>query len=258
LEAGNRCFDENLPEEINRRIVDHTSDINLCYTEHARRNLIVEGLPKDRIFVVGSPMKEVFYANASLLDDDSIMSKVCVDKKKYILLSAHREENIDIEESFTTLMSAVNEIAEYYNMPVLYSVHPRSKSMIHKKGIKFHHNVILHEPFGFFDYMVLQRNAFCVVSDSGTLAEEASHFKFPAVSIRRSTERPEAIDKGNFVIGNIWGVSLIQAVGLASRMDANNDLGGEVVDYSDTNVSGKIIKIVQSYVSIINTIVWHK
>lgn len=258
MEAGNRCFDENLPEEINRRIVDHTSDVNLCYTEHARRYLNYEGVNKERTYVVGSPMAEVFKANIEKINESDVIEKLGLEKGKYIILSAHREENIDDEKNFFELMNAINSMAEIYNMPVIYSTHPRSKKIIEERGFKFHSNVRSLKPFGFADYNKLQRNAFCVVSDSGTVAEEASYFKFPAVSIRTSTERPEAIDKGNFVIGSITTEQVLQAVDMVVELNKNNDLGVDVPNYVDENVSMKIIKIIQSYTGIVNKVVWKK
>lgn len=258
MEAGNRCFDENLPEEINRRIVDHTSDVNLCYTEHARRYLNYEGVNKERTYVVGSPMAEVFKVNIDKINESKVIENLGLEKGKYIILSAHREENIDNEKNFLELMNAINDMAEIYNMPVIYSTHPRSKKFIEERKFKFHKNVRSLEPFGFSDYNKLQQNAFCVVSDSGTVAEEASYFKFPAVSIRTSTERPEAIDKGNFVVGSITTEQVLQAVDIATRMNENNDLGVDVPDYIDENVSTKIVKIIQSYTGIVNRMVWRK
>ena len=258
MEAGNRCFDENLPEEINRRIIDHTSDVNLCYTEHARRYLNYEGVPKERTYVVGSPMAEVLVANIDKINNSKVLEKLELEKGKYILLSAHREENIDNEDNFFELMNAVNAMAEIYDMPVIYSTHPRSKKYIEQRGFKFHANVRNLPPFGFSDYNNLQRNAFCVVSDSGTIAEEASYFKFPAVSVRTSTERPEALDKGNFVIGSITTEQVLQAVDMAVDMNGNGDLGVDVPDYMDGNVSVKVVKLIQSYTGIINKMVWRK
>lgn len=258
MEAGNRCFDENLPEEINRRIVDHTSDVNLCYTEHARRYLNYEGVPKERTYVVGSPMAEVLTANIEKIKNSKVLETLGLEKGKYILLSAHREENIDNEQNFLALMNAVNAMAENYNMPVIYSTHPRSKKFIEQRGFKFHPNVRSLQPFGFSDYNNLQLNAFCVVSDSGTVPEEASYFKFPAVSVRTSTERPEAVDKGNFVIGSITTEQVLQAVDMAVEMNKNNDLGIDVPNYVDENVSVKIVKIIQSYTGIVNRMVWRK
>ncbi|WJE46136.1 UDP-N-acetylglucosamine 2-epimerase (non-hydrolyzing) [Peribacillus frigoritolerans] len=258
MEAGNRCFDENLPEEINRRIVDHTSDVNLCYTEHARRNLNAEGVPKDRTFVVGSPMAEVLSTNADKINNSEVLETLKLEKGKYILLSAHREENIDNEQNFIALMNAVNAMADTYDMPIIYSTHPRSKKIIEKRGFKFHQNVRSLQPFGFFDYNNLQRNAFCVVSDSGTIAEEAAYFKFPAVSVRTSTERPEVFDTGNLIIGSITTDQVLQAVDMAVTMNKNNELGSDVLNYIEKNVSVKIIKVIQSYTGIVNRMVWRK
>lgn len=256
MEAGNRCFDENLPEEINRRIVDHISDVNLCYTEHARRYLNFEGVPKERTYVVGSPMAEVITANIDKIRNSKVLEALGLEKGKYILLSAHREENIDNEQNFFELMSAVNAMAENYDMPVIYSTHPRSKKFIEKRGFKFHSNVRSLEPFGFMDYNNLQLNAFCVVSDSGTIPEEASYFKFPAVSIRTSTERPEAMDKGNFIIGSITKGQVLQAVDMSVTMNVNNEFGVDVPNYVDNNISIKVVKIIQSYTGIVNRMVW--
>lgn len=258
MEAGNRCFDENLPEEINRRIVDHTSDVNLCYTEHARRYLNSEGVPKEKTYVVGSPMAEVLKVNEEKINNSKVLETLNLKKGKYILLSAHREENIDNEKNFMALMNAVNAMAESYNMPVIYSTHPRSKKFIEQRGFKFHSNVRSMQPFGFSDYNYLQQNAFCVVSDSGTIAEEASYFKFPAVSVRTSTERPEALDKGNMVIGSITTEQVLQAVDMAVEMSANGDEGMDVPNYVDENVSAKVVKLIQSYTGIVNKMVWRK
>jgi len=258
MEAGNRCFDENLPEEINRRIVDHTSDVNLCYTEHARRYLNFEGIPKERTFVVGSPMAEILNKNSEKITKSEVLKTLRLEKGKYILLSAHREENIDNEKNFFELMNAINSLAENYKMPVIYSTHPRSRKFIEQRNFKFNDLVKNLQPFGFADYNHLQLNAFCVVSDSGTLAEEASYFKFPAVSIRTSTERPEAIDKGNFIIGGITKEQVLQAVNLAVEMNSNNDLGTDVPDYTDEFASTKVVKIIQSYTGIVNRVVWRK
>lgn len=258
MEAGNRCFDENLPEEINRRIIDHTSDVNLCYTEHARRYLNSEGVPKERTYVVGSPMAEVLKVNEQSILNSRVLDAMKVEKQRYIVLSAHREENIDDENNFFSLMNAVNAMAETYGMPILYSTHPRSAHYIEKRGFHFHPLVCSMKPFGFFDYNCLQKNAFCVVSDSGTVAEEASYYKFPAVSVRTSTERPEAVDKGNFIIGGISTEQVLQAVDLAVAMCANGDIGADTPDYADRNVSTKVIKIIQSYVGIVNKMVWRK
>ncbi|MCR3922794.1 MAG: UDP-N-acetylglucosamine 2-epimerase (non-hydrolyzing) [Firmicutes bacterium] len=258
MEAGNRCFDENLPEEINRRIVDHTSDVNLCYTEHARNYLNWEGVPTERTYVVGSPMAEVLKVNKEKIDGSKVLETLGLEKGKYILLSAHREENIDNEDNFMALMNAVNAMAENYDLPVIYSTHPRSKKFIEQRGFKFHSNVRSLQPFGFADYNHLQQNSFCVVSDSGTIAEEASYFKFPAVSVRTSTERPEALDKGNMVIGSITTEQVLQAVDMAVEMNAQGDIGEDVPNYVDENVSTKVVKLIQSYTGIVNKMVWRK
>ena len=259
MEAGNRCFDENLPEEVNRRIVDHTSDVNLCYTEHARRYLNWEGVAKERTYVVGSPMAEVLIAHEEKINNSNVLETLGLENGKYILLSAHREENIDIENNFFALMNAINAMAEKYDIPVIYSTHPRSAKFIEERNFKFHKNVRNLKPFGFSDYNNLQKNAFCVVSDSGTLPEESSYFRcFPAVCIRTSTERPEAIDKGNFIIGSITEESVLQAVDVAVEMQKNGDQGEPVHDYADMNVSTKVVKIIQSYTSIVDKIVWNK
>lgn len=258
MEAGNRCFDENLPEEVNRRIVDVTSDVNLCYTEHARRYLNAAGVPRERTYVVGSPMAEVLSGVLEKINASNVLEELGLEKNKYILLSAHREENIDNEKNFFSLMNAVNTMAEIYNMPIIYSTHPRSRKFIEKRNFEFHPLVRTLKPFGFYDYNCLQKNAFCVVSDSGTIPEEASYFKFPAVSIRTSTERPEAMDKGIFVIGSITTEQVLQAVELATAMDNNVDLGFTVPDYADENVSVKVVKLIQSYTSIVNRMVWRK
>ena len=259
MEAGNRCFDENLPEEMNRRIVDHIADVNLCYSEHARRYLNAEGRPKERTYVTGSPMAEVLTANLEKIKASKVLEELNIEPKKYILLSAHREENIDIEKNFFSLMNAVNAMAERYDMPVIYSTHPRSKKFIAQRNFKFHPNVRSMKPFGFSDYNHLQMNAYCVVSDSGTLPEESSYFRsFPAVCIRTSTERPEAMDKGNFIIGSITKESVLQAVETAVKMQDNQDLGVPVPDYTDENVSTKVVKIIQSYTDVVNRMVWRK
>ncbi|WP_041275015.1 non-hydrolyzing UDP-N-acetylglucosamine 2-epimerase [Desulforamulus reducens] len=258
MEAGNRCFDENLPEETNRRIVDHIADVNLCYSEHARRYLNYEGVAKERTYVTGSPMAEVLTANIQKIKHSKVVEHLGLEKGKYILLSAHREENIDIEENFLALMNAVNAMAEHYDMPIIYSTHPRSAKFIEQRGFKFHPYVRSLKPFGFSDYNNLQLNAFCVVSDSGTIPEEASYFKFPAVSVRTSTERPESMDKGNFIIGSISTEQVLQAVDLAVAMYKNGDLGVTTPDYADENVSVKVVKIIQSYTGIVNRMVWRK
>jgi len=258
LEAGNRCFDENLPEEINRKIIDHTSDVNLCYTEHARRYLFAEGIKKEQTYVVGSTIAEVLRSNMDKIQNSKVLEKLGLEKNKYILLSAHREENIDIEKNFFELMNAVNAMAENYNMPIIYSMHPRSKKYIEQRDLVFHKNVRPLQPFGFADYNNLQLNAYCVVSDSGTVPEEGSFFKFPAVSVRTSTERPESLEKGNFIIGSITTEQVLQAVDLAVSMYENGDLGVTTPDYVDENVSVKVVKIIQSYVGIVNRMVWRK
>ena len=258
MEAGNRCKDENLPEEVIRRIVDVTSDINLCYSENARKYILDTGVKPEYTYVTGSPMTEVLDDCIDKINASDVLTKLNLQPKKYILLSAHREENIDIESNFITLMNAVNAMAEAYDMPVLYSCHPRSRKMIEKRGFQFDKRVIQHQPLGFFDYNKLQQNAFCVVSDSGTIPEEASYFKFPAVSVRTSTERPEAMEKGVFTVGSITKEQVLQAVDLAVSMHENGDDGLTVPAYADTNVSTKIVKIIQSYVGIVNKMVWRK
>ena len=258
MEAGNRCFDENLPEEINRKIVDHISDVNLPYSEHARRYLFSEGIKKEQVYVTGSPMAEVLRVNMEKINNSSILDTLNLKTNKYILLSAHREENIDIEQNFFELMNAINVMAEDYQIPIIYSLHPRSRNFIKKRDFKFHELVRTLEPFGFSDYISLQQNSLCVVSDSGTLAEESASLHFPAVSIRTSTERPEAIDKGSFVIGSISSYSILQAVKMSISMFENNELIQDVPDYKDENVSVKVVKIIQSYVDIINKKVWNK
>ena len=258
MEAGNRCKDENLPEEVIRRVVDVTSDINLCYSEHARRYILDSGVKPEYTYVVGSPMAEVLDKCKNKIEASKVLEDLGLEPGKYILLSAHREENIDIESNFFSLMNAVNAMAENYNMPILYSCHPRSKKYIEARKFKFDERVIQHKPLGFFDYNKLQQNAFCVVSDSGTIPEEGAYFKFPAVSIRTSTERPEAVDKGVFTIGSITTEQVLQAVDLAVSMHTNGDDAIEVPAYVDDNVSTKVIKIIQSYVGIVNKMVWRK
>lgn len=258
MEAGNRCKDENLPEEVIRRIVDVTSDVNLCYSEHARRYILQTGVKPEYTYVVGSPMAEVLTEVLPQIEASDVLDRLALEKGNYILLSAHREENIDIESNFFSLMNAVNLMAETYNMPVLYSCHPRSQKMIEKRNFKFNNKVIQHAPLGFFDYNKLQQNAFCVVSDSGTIPEESAFFHFPAVSIRTSTERPEAMDKGVFTIGSISSELVLQAVNMAVEMHSGGDGACEVPAYMDTNVSTKVIKLIQSYTGIINKMVWRK
>lgn len=258
MEAGNRCKDENLPEEVIRRIVDVTSDVNLCYSEHARRYILDSGVRPENTYVVGSPMAEVLNSNIDQINASTVLERLGLEPGKYILLSAHREENIDIEENFFSLMNAVNAMAETYDMPILYSCHPRSRKYIEQRGFKFDKRVIQSQPLGFFDYNKLQQNAFCVVSDSGTIPEEGAYFKFPAVSVRTSTERPEAMDKGVFTIGSISTEQVLQAVDLAVSMHANGDDGLTVPAYADDNVSTKVVKLIQSYTGIINKMVWRK
>ena len=263
MEAGNRCKDECLPEETNRRIVDIISDVNMAYSEHARRYLADCGLPKERTYVTGSPMAEVLHNNLSKIEASNIHERLGLEKGKYILLSAHREENIDTEKNFLSLFNAINTIAEKYDMPILYSCHPRSKKRIEQTGFRLDSRVIQHEPLGFHDYNCLQMNAFAVISDSGTLPEESSFFTsigkpFPAVCIRTSTERPEALDKACFILAGIEDNGLVQAVELAVEMNKEKDLGIPVPDYVDENVSDKVVKIIQSYTGIVNKMVWRK
>lgn len=263
MEAGNRCKDECLPEETNRRIVDIISDVNLCYSEHARRYLADCGLPKERTYVTGSPMAEVLHRNLAAIEASDVHRRLGLDKGKYILLSAHREENIDTEQNFRSLFGAINVMAEKYDLPILYSCHPRSRKRLEQSGFVLDARVIRHEPLGFHDYNCLQMNAFAVVSDSGTLPEESSFFTsvgkpFPAVCIRTSTERPEALDKGCFVLAGIDGHNLLQAVDLAVEMVRRGDNGIPVPDYTDENVSDKVVKIIQSYTGIVNKMVWRK
>ena len=263
MEAGNRCKDECLPEETNRRIVDIISDVNLAYSEHARRYLADCGLPKERTYVTGSPMAEVLRMNLDKIMASDVHAKLGLEKRKYILLSAHREENIDTEKNFLSLFTAINKMAEKYDMPILYSCHPRSRKRLEASGFELDKRVIQHEPLGFHDYNCLQMNAFAVVSDSGTLPEESSFFTsignpFPAVCIRTSTERPEALDKGCFILSGIDTTGLLQAVDTAVEMVANGDDGIPVPDYVDENVSDKVVKIIQSYVGVVNKMVWRK
>lgn len=258
MEAGNRCKDENLPEEVIRRIVDVTSDVNLCYSEHARRYILDSGVKPEYTYVVGSPMAEVLKESQSDIDKSDVLERLGLEKNRYILLSAHREENIDIEANFLSLMNAVNAMAEYYDMPILYSCHPRSRKFIELRGFKFDSRVIQSQPLGFFDYNHLQQHAFCVVSDSGTVPEESAYFHFPAVSVRTSTERPEAMDKGVFTIGSISSEQVLQAVNMAVEMHKNGDDACDVPAYVDDNVSTKVVKLIQSYTGIINRMVWRK
>ena len=263
MEAGNRCKDECLPEETNRRIVDIISDVNMAYSEHARRYLADCGLPKERTYVTGSPMAEVLHNNLAEIEASDIHERLGLEKGRYILLSAHREENIDTEKNFTSLFTAINRMAEKYDMPVLYSCHPRSKKRLEASGFVLDPRVIRHEPLGFHDYNCLQMNAFCVVSDSGTLPEESSFFtsvghSFPAVCIRTSTERPEALDKACFILAGIDEKSLLQAVDTAVTMNQNGDHGIPVPDYVEENVSAKVVKIIQSYTGVVDKMVWRK
>lgn len=263
MEAGNRCKDECLPEETNRRIVDIISDVNLAYSEHARRYLVECGLPKERTYVTGSPMAEVLHNNLAAIESSDIHARLGLQKGKYILLSAHREENIDTEKNFLSLFTAINKTAEKYDMPILYSCHPRSKKRLAASGFQLDSRVIQHEPLGFHDYNCLQMNAFAVVSDSGTLPEESSYFTsigkpFPAVCIRTSTERPEALDKACFVLAGIDEKSLLQAIDTAVEMNRNGDYGIPVPDYTDKNVSSKVVKIIQSYTGVVDKMVWRK
>ncbi len=263
MEAGNRCKDECLPEETNRRIVDIISDVNLCYSEHARRYLADCGLPKERTYVTGSPMAEVLHNNLAKIEASDIHARLGLEKGKYILLSAHREENIDTEKNFTSLFTAINKMAEKYDMPILYSCHPRSRNRLESSGFVLDKRVIRHEPLGFHDYNCLQMNAFAVVSDSGTLPEESSFFtsigkSFPAVCIRTSTERPESLDKAGFVLAGIDEHSLLQAVDTAVTMVQNGDNGIPVPDYVEENVSTKVVKLIQSYTGVVNKMVWRK
>ena len=263
MEAGNRCFDECLPEETNRRIVDIISDVNLCYSEHARRYLNASGVAKERTYVTGSPMAEVLHNNLADIEASDIHARLGLERGRYILLSAHREENIDTEKNFTSLFTAINRMAEKYDMPILYSCHPRSRNRLQASGFKLDKRVIQHEPLGFHDYNCLQMNAFAVVSDSGTLPEESSFFtsigkSFPAVCIRTSTERPEALDKGCFILAGIDTESLLQAVDTAVEMVKSGDNGIPVPNYTDENVSTKVVKLIQSYTGVVNKMVWRK
>lgn len=263
MEAGNRCFDECLPEETNRRIVDIISDVNLCYSEHARRYLNASGVAKERTYVTGSPMCEVLESHIDEIEQSDILKKLKLEKGKYILLSAHREENIDTEENFNNLFTSINAIAKKYDVPVLYSCHPRSAKRLKKSKFKLDKRVVMHKPLGFIDYNNLQMNALCVVSDSGTLPEESAYFAaigqpIAAVCIRTSTERPEALDKGDFILSGITEKEVLQSVELAIKMNKNNEIGEIVPDYIETNVSTKVVKLIQSYTGVVNKMVWRK
>ena len=258
MEAGNRCFDQNVPEETNRKIVDHISDINLPYTEHSRRYLLSEGIRKEHIFVTGSPMREVLNRHMAKIKASSVLDELKLEPGRYIIVSAHREENIDNEANFMSLMSAINSIADRYQLPVIYSTHPRSMKFIEQRQFKFHPLVQNLKPFGFIDYNKLQKNAFCVLSDSGTLSEESAMLGFPAVLIRTSTERPEVLDKGTMVVGGIKENDIVQSIELMQAMWENGNVGVDTPDYADANVSVKVAKIIQSYVGIVNGVVWGK
>ncbi|MGL5593339.1 MAG: non-hydrolyzing UDP-N-acetylglucosamine 2-epimerase [Cetobacterium sp.] len=258
MEAGNRCFDQNVPEEINRKIVDHISDINLPYTENSRRYLLAEGFRRDHVFVTGSPMTEVIEKNIEKINNSDILQKLNLKEKKYILLSTHREENVDSEEAFTSLVESINTVAERYNMPIIFSAHPRTQKRIEERGIKFNSLVQILKPFGFFDYCNLQKNSFCVLSDSGTISEESAIMRFPAISIRTSTERPEVIDKGNIILGGIKKDEILSALEITTNLftEENHDI--EPFDYMDNNVSDKVIKVIQSYTRIVDRVIWGK
>ncbi|MDO4567046.1 MAG: UDP-N-acetylglucosamine 2-epimerase (non-hydrolyzing) [Oscillospiraceae bacterium] len=258
MEAGNRCFDENVPEETNRRIVDHISDINLPYTEHSRRYLLAEGIRPERVFVTGSPIREVIARNVDRIYESEALERLSLEPRKYILVSAHREENVDIEENFYQLMDAINSAAEKYEMPVIYSTHPRSLKRITDRGFKFHELVCNCEPFGYLDYNKLQMNAYCVLSDSGTLSEESSMLGFPGVLIRTSTERPEVLDKGSVIIGGIKREDVLSALELSVSMYEAGEPAAPVPDYVDENVSVKVVKLIESYTKLINLRVWNK
>ena len=258
MEAGNRCFDQNVPEEINRKIVDHISDINLPYTEHSRRYLLSEGFRKEHIFVTGSPMQEVLQAHMDKIDASNVLERLNLESGKYIIVSAHREENIDNEQNFMSLMTAINKIAERYQMPVIYSTHPRSMKFIEQRNFKFHPLVQNLKPFGFLDYNKLQKNSYCVLSDSGTLSEESAMLNFSGVLLRTSTERPEVLDKGTVVVGGISETEILQAIELSFEMSRDKVKTKLAIDYTDDNVSTKVVKIIQSYVSIINNTIWRK
>lgn len=258
MEAGNRCFDQNVPEEINRKIVDHISDINLPYTENSRRYLLAEGFRRDHVFVTGSPMTEVIEKNIEKINNSDILKKLNLKEKKYILLSTHREENVDSQEAFVNLVESINAVAEKYSMPIIFSTHPRTQKRIGERGIKFNSLVQILKPFGFFDYCNLQKNSFCVLSDSGTISEESAIMRFPAISIRTSTERPEVIDKGNIILGGIKKDEILSALEITTNLfdEENHDI--EPYDYIDNNVSDKVIKVIQSYTRIIDRVIWGK
>ena len=258
MEAGNRCFDQNLPEEINRKIVDHISDINLPYTENSRRYLLAEGFRKDHIFVTGSPMTEVLEINKEKIKKSDILKKLNLEKNKYILLSTHREENVDNERNFNNLVESINNVAEKYQMPIIFSVHPRTQKKLKERNIKFNPLVKELKPFGFFDYCNLQENSFCVLSDSGTLSEESAILKFPAISIRTSTERPEVIDKGNIILAGIKKDEILSSLEIATEMFKNENRNIEPYDYLDNNVSDKVIKVIRSYTNIVDRVIWGK
>lgn len=258
MEAGNRCFDQNLPEEINRKIVDHISDINLPYTENSRRYLLAEGFRKEHIFVTGSPMAEVLYLNKDKIKNSDILNSLNLKKENYILLSSHREENIDNEQSFRSLVESINAVAEKYKMPIIFSVHPRTRNKIKERKIKFNSLVREMKPFGFFDYCNLQKNSFCVLSDSGTLSEEAAILEFPAISIRTSTERPEVIDKGNIILAGIKKDEILSSLEIATEMFKTDKKEIKPYDYLDENVSDKVIKIIRSYTNIVDRVIWRK
>lgn len=258
MEAGNRCFDQNLPEEINRKIVDHISDINLPYTENSRRYLLAEGFRKDHIFVTGSPMTEVLEINKEKIKKSDILKKLNLEKNKYILLSTHREENVDNERNFNNLVESINNVAEKYQMPIIFSVHPRTQKKLKERNIKFNPLVKELKPFGFFDYCNLQENSFCVLSDSGTLSEESAILKFPAISIRTSTERPEVIDKGNIILAGIKKDEILSSLEIATEIFKNENRNVEPYDYLDNNVSDKVIKVIRSYTNIVNRVIWGK
>lgn len=258
MEAGNRCFDQNVPEEINRKIVDHVSDINLAYTEHSRRYLLAEGFKKEHIFVTGSPMAEVLGRHKEQIEKSNVLERLGLAERGYVVVSAHREENIDDDTNFHDLVESINSVAERYDLPVVYSMHPRSRKRIEQAGARFHPLVRSLEPFGFFDYNKLQKHAFCVLSDSGTLSEESALLHFPAVLIRTSTERPEVLDKGSVVVGGVRQTDVLDAVALAADMFSTQEVAPLPIDYKDTNVSAKVVKIIRSYTPIINKVTWFK